>query len=149
MGDEDQCGTEFALDFIEQVEHRRLHGNVQGGHRFIADHHVGIAGQGTGDAYSLFLAAGQLPRVAVIVVGCQFHGPEQPLHLLTHRGPLARLEPPDGPTDLLADGKGRIQGGVGILEYHLKLFDEFELSLGYRIGDVESHQLGLAVGEPL
>ena len=55
----------LGFQFVEQIEHLSLHGNVQSGDRFVADDESGVHGKGTGDGYALPLPAGELMRVSV------------------------------------------------------------------------------------
>jgi hypothetical protein len=77
MRDEDDADAELSLKVFEQVDHLRLHGHVESGHRFIADQHLRPHGQCAGDADPLPLATGELVRVAVVVVGVEPHEGQQ------------------------------------------------------------------------
>ena len=73
-----------ALDVLQQVDDLRLHGNVERGHRLVADDEVGFGGKRAGDADALALPAGELVRPAVDGVARQPH--------LVHQRGDARVE---------------------------------------------------------
>ena len=147
VGDEDHGGSHVFLDFIEQVEHGRSHGYVQGGHRLIADHQGRPAGQGSGNTDALLFSAGQLPGVPVIVIGIQFDGPQQPLHFIADFSPGNGLEFLNGPADLCSDGVRGIQGGIRVLEHHLKFPDQRQVPFLGRQVQIDAHELHFAVGQ--
>jgi len=64
MGDEQQRNAEPALDFIEQFQNLRLHGNVERRDRFVGDQHVRIECERARNRDALALAAGELMRIA-------------------------------------------------------------------------------------
>ncbi len=57
VGDEDIGQVEVALQVLQEVEHLRLDGNIQGRHRLIADDQLGVQSQGAGNADALALSA--------------------------------------------------------------------------------------------
>ena len=63
MGDDDDGDAQALVDVLEQFQDgfRRL--RVQGGRRFVAEQDLRVAGQGAGNADTLFLAALELGRV--------------------------------------------------------------------------------------
>ena len=65
MGNKDQGGAHIILDFIEKVQHGCLNRYIQGRNRFITDHHIGLTGQGPGNADALALSAGKLMGVSL------------------------------------------------------------------------------------
>ena len=70
VGDQQQTRPAFLDQSDQQVEDLRLHGHVQRGRRFVGDQHVGRAGGGHGDHGPLPLAARELVRVGVQLLGC-------------------------------------------------------------------------------
>ena len=64
VGDEQIRQPHVALQLREQIEHMRLHRNIQRRSRFVEDQQLGLAGQGPRDAHPLALAAGQLVWVS-------------------------------------------------------------------------------------
>ena len=58
--DEDVRDPLLGLELDEQVEDRRLHGDVERGRRLVADHELGIAGERARDRHALLEAAGEL-----------------------------------------------------------------------------------------
>ncbi len=77
VGDEQQRDAEPVLDFVEQLQHLRLHRDVERRYRFVGDQHVGIERQRAGDRDTLALAAGELVRIARDRVGRQVDQFEQ------------------------------------------------------------------------
>ena len=71
VGDEKIRQVALFLQGFQQVDDLRLNGDVQRGDRLIADDELGVQGQRTGNADTLALAAGELVRVAGLVIGCR------------------------------------------------------------------------------
>src|SRR5581483_12273817 len=67
-------GLAFVLKLGQQVQDRRLHGDVQRRHRLVAHDQFRLRGKGAGNGDSLLLAAAQLVRVAAGVVTGQVNG---------------------------------------------------------------------------
>jgi len=65
VGDEQDRGIQLLPQIPEQLQDLGLHGDVQGGGRFVRDQHGRIVGQGQRDHRALFLTAGQLMREGV------------------------------------------------------------------------------------
>ena len=57
-----------------------LDGHVQGRDRLVGDEQLGLQGDGTGHADALALPAGELVRIAVVVLGVESHDLQQFLH---------------------------------------------------------------------
>ena len=83
VGDEDVGEGELALQIGEQVDDLRLDRDVEGRDGLVADDEPGTQGKGAGDADALPLAAGELGRKPVVVLGVE---PDQ-LHQLLHATP--------------------------------------------------------------
>src|SRR5215472_8587137 len=62
---------ELALQVGEQVDYLRLHRDIEGGHRLVADDQARVESQRPGDADALALAARELVREAVERLGAQ------------------------------------------------------------------------------
>ena len=73
VGDEQIGQTHFILQLVKHIDDLGLNGHVQSGHRLIADHELGLHGQGPGDADALPLTAGEFVGIAVGVLGVQAH----------------------------------------------------------------------------
>ncbi len=122
VGDEQVGHAELVLQVLEQVDHLRLHRHVERRHRLVADDDLRLQGQRPGDADALALAAGELVRVAVDVVGVE----ADPLQQL-----LGALQPALAGRDVgvhrpalghdVADGHARVQRAVRVLEDDLDL----------------------------
>ena len=63
MADEDVGEAEFVLQVLEEIEHLRLHRDVERAHRLVEHQHLGLQRQAAGDGDALALAAGELVRV--------------------------------------------------------------------------------------
>ena len=104
-----------------QVEHLRLHRDVERAHRLVGDDQLGPRDQRAGDGDALSLAAGEFVRVLVERVGAQAHGFEHgggALALLDAAGAFQRggrlgHGAPDAPA--------RVERAVGVLEHHLEV----------------------------
>ena len=122
VGDEQVGQAEVVLQVLEQVDHLRLHRDVERGDRLVADDDLRLQGQGPGDPDALPLAAGELVRVAVDEVGVQADPVEQFLGALEPA--LARRDvgvhrPALG--DDVTGGHPRVQRRVRVLEDDLDL----------------------------
>jgi hypothetical protein len=71
VGDEEVAEALLVLEAAEQVDDLRLHRDVEGRHRFIADDQAGVERQGAGDADALALATGEFVRIAPGMFGRQ------------------------------------------------------------------------------
>ena len=69
VGDEQVGQAELGLELVQQVDHAGLDGDVERRHRLVEHEQLGLQRQRPGDADPLPLAAGELLRVAVGVVG--------------------------------------------------------------------------------
>ena len=102
------------VDVLDQPEDAAGGGGVQGGGGLVAQQHLGIGGQGAGDGDALLLAAGELGRVGVGLVG-QAHD----VQIL--QGALPRL-PLGHPGDLHGEADvaqaGALHEQVELLEDH-------------------------------
>ena len=67
VGDEEHGQIELDPEFVQQVEHLGLDGDVQGANRLVGHDELRGYGQGPGDADALPLAAGEFVGVAVRV----------------------------------------------------------------------------------
>ncbi len=67
----------LALEVLQQIDDLRLHGNVQGADRLVANDQFGFDRQGAGDADALALAAAEFVRIARGVGGLQADGLEE------------------------------------------------------------------------
>jgi hypothetical protein len=65
--------AELALQVLQQVDNLRLHGDIEGAHRLVADDEFWFNGQGASDADPLALATAELVWVAVRVGGVKTH----------------------------------------------------------------------------
>ena len=65
------------LELLQQVDDLRLDGDVQRGDRLVRDDQLRLQGERAGDADALPLAAGELVREAVVVLGVEADGLQQ------------------------------------------------------------------------
>ena len=86
VGHEEQGQAQTLLELEEEIQHLRLHRDVQRGHRLVGHHEPGLGCQGPRDADPLALAARKRVRKAVHVLGAQTGQLEQRGHAL-ERGP--------------------------------------------------------------
>ena len=134
----------MALQIVEQVEHLRLHGQVERGHRLVADDHVGIECQRAGDADALALAAGELLRILVRRLRAEADEVQQPAHPHVAVAPalVEALVAAPRLGDDVARRHARVQRGVWILEHHLHTAAERQQLLAAqaeRVDAVEPH----------
>src|SRR3546814_16553905 len=89
--------SQLALQLVQQGDDLRLDGDVEGGHRLVADDELRVEDQRAGDADALALAAGELVRIAVPVMRLATnvlpHGDDavRDLPVLRHAGNLHPL----------------------------------------------------------
>jgi hypothetical protein len=145
VGDEQVGEVELPLQVGQQVEDLRPDGDVQGGDRLVTDDQLGPQRQRPGHADALALAAGELGRVAVVVLGVE---PDQ-LHQLLHPASARRsgADPIDGQrvADDRADPPVGVERPVGVLEDHLELAPVGPQLPAGKVGDVmpvEDHPAG-------
>ena len=123
MGDEDERQAELALQVAQQVEDLRLDRDVERGDRLVGDDQLGLQRDRAGDADALALAAGELVRVAVVVLGVEpDRAPSAPAPSCL-RFVLVLLDAVDDErlADDRADRLARVQRRVRVLEDHLHL----------------------------
>ena len=120
MRDEDVRQTELALKPSEKVEHLSLDGHVERGNRLVAHEQLRFERERAGDVDALALAARELVRIAMHVLGIQ----TDKLHQLANAS-LAlfriglRLVDDHRLFNDLRTGLARVERRVGILEDHL------------------------------
>ena len=73
VGDEEVGVVVEPLEVVEEVEHLRLHADIEGRDTLVADDELGLQDKGTGDAGALALSAAELVGVAVIPGGVEAH----------------------------------------------------------------------------
>ncbi len=135
---------ELVLEVVQQVDHLRLDRHVQRRDRFVGDDQLRAQGERAGDADALTLSAGELVRVAVVVLGAE---PDQRQQLLdvvleTALG-LDALEP-ERRADDRADRVPRVQRGVRVLEDHLDVAAHRPHLAHGQVRDVPALELDLA-----
>ena len=112
--------SQLFLQFPQEVQDLRLHGNVQGGNRFIQDNHIRIERKSPCNADSLALSAGKSVRIPVF----HFHRQSDHLQQFVH-APVHLLPVPDPviqhgfPQDVLYP-LARIERGPAVLKHHLE-----------------------------
>jgi hypothetical protein len=108
------------LQFLEQIEHLRLDGDVERGGGLVGDQEVGLGRQRHRDHHALLLAAAHAERVVVdAALGLGDADPAQPLDRLRARRLAAqRGVGLDRLDDLRADLHHRIEAGGRLLEDH-------------------------------
>ena len=121
VGDEHERDAEVAAQVLQQVHHLGLDGHVQRGHRLVGDDHLRLHRERAGDADALPLAAGELVRVPVVVLGVQADPLQQLLDPVELLAPLDQVVHPQRGADDVAHRLPRVQGAVRVLEDDLQL----------------------------
>ena len=68
MGDQQDGQSQATVNVFQQFENGTGSGRIQGAGGFIAQQYFRIAGQRAGNRHALFLAAGEVGRVAVVLI---------------------------------------------------------------------------------
>ena len=138
--------AQLFLQILEQVDDLGLDRHVQRGNRLVGDDQLGPQRERAGNPDALPLAAGELVRVAVVVLGVEADQLEQLLDgALDPAGRLDLLQPERGADDG-ADRVPGIERGVGILEDHLDLAPQRAHLALPQMGDVMAVDHDLAAG---
>ena len=119
--DEQHRQAELRLQILQEIEDLRLHGDVEGRHRLVANDKLGTQDQRAGDADALELAARQLMGIARLVFA-----PEADLEedRLDRRGALGRLEhvlDVERHADRRTDSAPGIETALRILKHELRM----------------------------
>src|SRR5665647_314683 len=143
--DEQAGEADVTLEVGKEVEHRCLHGHIEGARRLVGYQHGGVGEQGPCDADALALTAGQLVRVAPGNLRTEAHlvqpcgDPGSQVASTLPRSQPQRL------TDHVAHQHPRVQGSRGVLE------DDGDVATGCahpaagemgQVGAAQSHQAG-------
>ena len=138
--DEDVGEVELALQVLQQVQDLRLHRDVERRDRLVADDQLRLERERARDPDPLALAAGELVRVAVDVLGREADAGEQladaALHVLLGAVDRERL------ADDLADALARVQRRVRVLEDDLHLLAQRPQPALRQLGDVDARRSG-------
>jgi hypothetical protein len=116
VGDEDVRQAQLALEVLQEVQDLCLDRDVEGRHRLVADHEVGLEDEGAGDPDPLPLAAAELVGVAARVVRLEadhVHDPLDPGRALLGRPDAVDAQPL---ADAVADWRARVEARVRVLE---------------------------------
>ena len=145
MADQDVAQSELVLQVFQQIEHLRLHRDVQRADRLVGDDQSGLRDQGPRDGDALALAAGEFVREF-------FHVGIAQADLLQHRGDPAALL---GAVDTTERGQrfgdnarnrlARIERTLGILEHHLEIAPgvaQFSGGQPMQVAPEQSHRAG-------
>jgi len=111
----------FGLQVAQQIEHLRLHRDIQCRNRFIADDELWLQDQRPGNADSLALSPAELVRVAPRVLGTQTDGRKRRMHLRLPLAPGAQAVYDQSLSDAGADGHTWIERAIRVLEDSLGL----------------------------
>ena len=125
VGDEQIGEPQFLLEPVQEVHHLGLNGYVQGAGGFIAHDEFGVYRQSSGDTYALSLAPGEFVRIAVGMFLSEPHHLQKflyPPEACFSRGQVVDV---NAFRNGISYGHPGIQGGVGILKYHLGFPGEF------------------------
>ncbi|OEV00489.1 hypothetical protein AN217_24795 [Streptomyces qinglanensis] len=136
VGDEDEGDPQIPLNLLEQVDDLGLDGDVQRRDRLVGHDQLRLQGQGAGDADPLALAAGELVREPVVVLGVEADGLQQLADALLPAAGRVDAVDLHGPADDGAHGVPRVQRRVRVLEDHLDLGADRCQLLARRVGDV-------------
>ena len=128
--------AQLVLQVLEQVDDLGLDRHVKRGDRLVGDDQLGPQRQGAGDPDALPLAAGELVRVPVVVLGIEADELEQFLHAAPDPAGRRDLLQPEWRTHDGAHGVPGIERRVGVLEDHLDLAAQRTHLALPQVGDV-------------
>ena len=142
VADEQAREALLALQLLEQLEHGRLHRDVERARRLVGDEQLGAHRQRPGDADALLFAGGKLMRIIVCYPGRQPHHVEQFPHPFGLGGAAGLRVERQRLRDQAFDRPARVERYVRLLEHHLNppaQRAELPLGQGGDIGAVEQH----------
>src|SRR5471032_1693261 len=119
MRDEEQGEPEFGLEVGQEIENLRLDGDIEGGHRLVADHEFRFEHEGSGDAYTLSLAARKFVWVALQCRRGQANRIDYPANFCFAFASLRHAMNRQGKAQGSFNGMPRIERAVRVLEDHL------------------------------
>ena len=122
MRDEEKRQPELRLQILEQIDNLRLDRDIERGDRFVRHDEFRIDGERACDTDALPLAAGELVRIAVRVIGLQADESQQLLNSALRFLAARDVVNAQRFAHDVADGHPRIERGVGVLEDDLHLF---------------------------
>ncbi len=118
VSDEQNRDAETLLHLVQQIEHLRLHRDVESGHRLVGHQHVRVHRQRTRNGDPLPLSAGELMRITRHGIGRQIDQLQQlacPLQRIFAR----RSEIDRAFSNGFTNRDARIERAIRILEDHL------------------------------
>ena len=136
VGDEEVGEPELVLEVVEQVDDLRLDRDVERRDRLVGDDQLRPQRERAGDPDPLALAARELVREAVVVLGREPDALQQLLDLAAQLAPLASAVELQRVADDLADPLAGVERGVGVLEDHLHLAAQRPQSAPREPGDL-------------
>ena len=137
--DEDVGEVEIGLQALEEVENLGLDRDVERRDRLVADDQLRAEGERARDPDPLPLTAGELVRIAVVMLRIQPDAVHELLHAPFARA--LRLVDREGRSDDRADRLPRVQRGIRILKDHLHLPAERPHLAPIQLGDVPAVEL--------
>ena len=151
VGDEEDRGPGFRLEFVHEVQDLGLDGDVERRGRLVGDHQLRVAGERHGDHHALAHAAAHLVRVVVDALlgrrdADQLEHIDRPFARRRARELLVQA---DDLLHLVAHRVGRVEGGHGLLKDHgdAVAADAAHLGLG-QLHQVLPLEQDLAAGDP-
>ena len=119
--DEDVGEVELVLEVLEQVDDLGLDRDVERGDRLVGDDQLRPQRERAGDPDPLALSAGELVRIAVVVLRLEPHPVHQLLNLAAELRPGCQPVQLQRIPDDLPDALAGVERRVGVLEDHLDL----------------------------
>ncbi len=130
----------------EEIEDAGLHGDVEGGDRFVGNEDAGIHCEGAGNGDALALAAGEFGGVGVHDFCGEAHLVEEFGDALGAVGLRAEVVDGEDFGDGVTDGFARIEGTDRVLEDHLDGTTRHGFEVGRTTGDGEEPAEGFGDG---
>ena len=140
------------LQVLQQVDDLRLDGDVERRDRLVADDEVGLDGERAGDADALSLAAGELVRVALRMLGAAARPPRAARERARSARRACRCRAPaSAPAGCRWIGHPRVQRRIRILENDLQVAPHPAHLVARQPGDVlplEAHRTAARLEQP-
>lgn len=121
VSDKDHGQIHLADEAGEEIQNLTLDGDIEGAHRFVGEDQARLGGEGAGDGDALALPAAEFVGIFFHLCRVQADAPHEGGDACGQFGGGEVLACAEGFGEATEDGHPGVEGGVGILENHLKI----------------------------